>query len=112
MKLLYICSKNTYDAMAHWASESHWIELPNREILISAEFRNDHLESQFSEHPGIQALPHPFSGEAIGPEIAAKLGHLEIHEKDGQKTKIAEHHNHHHVSKAAGRIHPLMKGRT
>ena len=101
MKLLYICSKQIHQIHSHHMAESHYIDLPNGEVLVAAQFRNDHLESTFSDHPDVQALPHPFSGDPVGPEIAGKLAHI----------GVEKHHRHHHVGEKAGKVHPLMKMR-
>lgn len=101
MKLLYLCSKNVHVVHANLMAESHYIDLPNGEILVAAQFSNDHLEGIFSGHPAVTPLPHPFSGESVGPAIAAKLAHL----------GVTENHNHYQVGQKAGAVHPLMKMR-
>ena len=101
MRLLYICGKDTHRIHSSLMANSHYIDLPNGEILVAAQFSDDHLEGRFSEHPAVQPLPHPFSGEPVGDAIATKLGHL----------GVTKDHNHYQVAQLAGKIHPLMKMR-
>ena len=101
MRLLYICPKNIHQTHINLMASSAYIDLPNGEILVAAQFSNDHLEGIFSSHPAVTPLPHPFSGERVGAAIATKLAHL----------GVTENHNHYQVGVKAGVVHPLMKMR-
>lgn len=82
--LFYIVSQDLVNA-AHRQGHflrSHYIVLADGDILIAAEFANDHRESVWSSQPNVVSLPHPHSGKVIGPEIAKKLSELGTTETD------------------------------
>lgn len=73
MKLLHIAPKKVWFKHGRRFSEgSHYIDIPGKNVLMISSGSDAVLEELEAE-PGVTALPHPLSGEPIGPKAAALL---------------------------------------
>jgi hypothetical protein len=95
----YISTKDTWKSLSHLMG-AHYIDLPNGEILIAAEFNHAPHEAKFAKHPLVIALPHPGRMETMAkhPKALAALQHLGV--KAGHSVMD--------VSDIVSAIHPLM----
>ena len=105
MNLYYLTSKevwSTHTHAFHPSLGSHFIDLPDGRILLSAHFPLNHSSLEIWEaKPGVEPLPHPvFEGtkKLAGKHVDA-LKHLGV---TAEHTVV-------HVARIAGEIMPTMK---
>jgi hypothetical protein len=63
MKTFHILPKTAH--MSDAFNSTHYIDLPNGQILLSGEFRDRSQEIRFKAQAGVQSLPHPMSGGKV-----------------------------------------------
>ena len=101
----YLTDKETWlehTNVFHPQLGSHYIDLPDGRILISAHFPVTHSSAEvWEDHPRVEKLNHPvFEGtKPLDDKHVAALAHL----------GIRKGHTVIDVATAAAKIHPLMK---
>ena len=77
MKILHICSKETYQK--HWMNspQGHYLDLPNGQIVLIAEWGHT-AQNNFESETDCLPLPHFLESTAIGEKVAGHLAHLGI----------------------------------
>lgn len=98
MKTYYICSKEVLQQYWNTHFKWHGTELPDGRMIIVIEAINARMEDEWSQHPEVEALPHPLSGEHVSSEHANVLKHL----------GVTPNHTMHDVSKHLAKINPMM----
>jgi hypothetical protein len=93
----YVTDKATWHSVRHHAANSHYIDLPNGQILLMAEFGDAARAAKFN-HPNIKPLPHPFKQDKLHPTILAAL----------EPIGVKPEHTTMDVSDVVSKIHPLM----
>ena len=71
MKTYHITTKDEYLAHCGLARESHFLDLPNGNVLVVAEFRDGYHEDLFNARAHVTPLPHLLSSETAGNYQAA-----------------------------------------
>ena len=96
----------TLTALFHSRHSSHYIDLPNGRILLSAVFADEGSEEEFSlRAKSLQSLPHPvFSGnDKIAAGHVEELHHLFTSKEEAKGATVRD------VVKKAAAVHPLMR---
>jgi hypothetical protein len=97
MKILHLADSKTMLKHGNNFKTGHYLNLPDGKVISIGEIA-DHYEQAFVADGAIP-LPHMLDITAIGPEVAASLGHLGIK---------AEHKTF-DVLMAVGKVHPAFK---
>jgi hypothetical protein len=63
MKTYHILPKEAH--LAECFAGTHYIDLPNGQILLCGEFRDKSQEVRFKAQPGVVSLPHPLHHSAV-----------------------------------------------
>ncbi len=95
-KFLYVCPKDvaTIHAARH-CSISHWIDLPDGNVLLSAEFLDEQKQTDLENNVTVEPCAHE---ETVSEKHAAQLAHLGV--QAGHTAK--------QIRKLAKKIHGLM----
>jgi hypothetical protein len=76
MSDFYICEKN--DVLGHQQQfkDSHYVDLPDGRILVSANFHSEHFMGRWSAQPHVEKITH--DDEAVTSDQSKTLKHLGI----------------------------------
>lgn len=99
----------------HPAVGSHYIDLPNGHILLSADFHSEWCEETWHAHPEVARLPHPvYEGKVTLSDLVNLPEHeqkqFRPHHLDALgAVGIQEHHTVWDVHRIASAIYPLVR---
>lgn len=99
MKTFYICTKNVLQQFwnTHFR-EWHGTELPDGRMIIAVKEFNANKLDEWLQHPEVEELPHPMSGDIVSTKHHGALKHLGVLPTD----------NMHKISKKLAKVNPLM----
>src|SRR5438552_2576606 len=107
MNTYHVVDKAAYQALAHVATESHYVDLPDGKVLVVARFRDANHQDTFVERTGAESLPHPLSSETFADHQGKYQHHQKIFQDLGVQVKPNDRT--YDVAKQLGKIHPLFK---
>ena len=96
MRVHYIAPKHVVLGSVPYFKDSHWLELPDGSVLLSAAFHRDDHQDRFEEHTTVMPLPPKHSTEVLSDEHVNRLGHLGIVKGHSMKQALAHIKKNHH----------------
>ncbi|HET7150880.1 MAG TPA: hypothetical protein VFI60_05680 [Candidatus Acidoferrum sp.] len=96
----FICDKDSFLGAHHLFASAHYVDLPNGQIVVSAEFFSENHRALW-QTSGALCFPHPLSSEKVGNDIASALSAFSVSASDGSFD----------AAKKLSAAHPLMRYR-
>jgi hypothetical protein len=116
MRRLFVCPKDVWlahhrDNGFHPVTGSHYLELPDGMVLVSAAFHHEGAELKWTSHPDVAALPDPvYDGKTTLAQHRdnPERRYTHVHHEALKAMGAADGDTVMDVSRKAAVIHPLV----